>query len=99
MVATHRSAVRIRQGALKFTIFHSMKTPKKKPKLRRAWVWAWSISAIPLTLLYVIFRYTALGIAYLLRLTLFFAPRCRPDESLGNPLSNLIENVVENDIH
>jgi hypothetical protein len=67
---------------------------KKKPKLRRAWALAWAISAIPATLVYAILRGAAHLVACLIALSTAFAPRCRPDESLSNPVSNLIEDII-----
>lgn len=73
-----------------------MSTPKKRPKFRRAWAWAWTIAAIPVTLIYLVFRFIAKLIAHALRLSLFFAPRCKSDEELSNPVSDWIEDVFFN---
>lgn len=70
----------------------------KKPKLRRAWAWAWCIVVTPLVLVYIVFRYTATMVAYLVKLLTLLAPRCRSDESLGNPVSNWIETVLDDEL-
>lgn len=70
----------------------------KKPKLRRAWAWAWCILVTPLVLVYIVFRYAAKLVANLVKLLTLLAPRCRSDESLGNPLSNWIENLLDNEL-
>lgn len=68
---------------------------KKKPILRRAWALAWSIAALPPTLVYVVLRGAAYLVASLIVLSLFLAPRCRPDESLSNPLSRLLNAIID----
>lgn len=69
-------------------------TVKKKPILRRTWALAWSIAALPATLVYGILRGSAYLVARLIVLSLFLAPRCRPDESLSNPISHLIDAII-----
>jgi len=70
----------------------------KKPKLRRVWAWAWCIFVTPLVLVYIVFRYTAKLAANLVKLLALLAPRCRSDESLGNPLCNWIETVLDDEL-
>jgi hypothetical protein len=70
----------------------------KKPKLRRAWAWAWCIFVTPLVLVYIVFRYAAKLVANLFKLLILLAPRCRSGESLSNPLSNWIETVLDDDL-
>lgn len=80
--------------------------PKKRPRLKCAWALLCCVAALPLLLLYAvlllpyfIFKYLAKLVVILIEIFFYvFGPKAKPDESLSNPLSNLIEHIINYDL-